>query len=130
MKITARRIWCAVLATGTLALVTVLALAQGGGQARGGQAGANAPPADRFVDIKITTTKITDHVYALEASRDRPLTRARFGFQTGPDGILMVDSYYGQVIDMSMAAIRKVSDGPIRYMVNTHGHPDQPGRRR
>ena len=43
---------------------------------------------------------------------------------TGPDGIFMVDAQFAQLTDKLVAAIRKVSDGPIRFLVNTHHHPD------
>ena len=42
----------------------------------------------------------------------------------GPDGIFMVDAQYAQVSDKVLAAIRKISPEPIRFLVNTHVHPD------
>ena len=36
----------------------------------------------------------------------------------------MVDAQYAQLTDKVVAAIRKISPGPIRYLVNTHIHPD------
>jgi glyoxylase-like metal-dependent hydrolase (beta-lactamase superfamily II) len=46
---------------------------------------------------------------------------------TGPDGVLLVDAQYPQLTDKIVAAIRKVSDQPIRYLVNTHVHGDHTG---
>jgi glyoxylase-like metal-dependent hydrolase (beta-lactamase superfamily II) len=48
----------------------------------------------------------------------------RIGILTGPDGIFMVDAQYAQLTDKVLAAIRKVSPAPIRYLVNTHVHAD------
>ena len=42
----------------------------------------------------------------------------------GPDGIFMVDSQYAQITDRVVAAIRKISPEPIRFLVNTHVPPD------
>ena len=51
----------------------------------------------------------------------------RIGVLHGPDGILVVDSQYGQIADKVMAAIRRISTAPIRYLVNTHIHIDHTG---
>jgi glyoxylase-like metal-dependent hydrolase (beta-lactamase superfamily II) len=51
----------------------------------------------------------------------------RIGVLHGPDGILVVDSQYGQIADKVMAAIRRVSPAPIRILVNTHIHIDHTG---
>ena len=51
----------------------------------------------------------------------------RIGVLHGPDGILVVDSQYGQVADKVMAAIKRISTQPIRILVNTHIHIDHTG---
>jgi cyclase len=51
----------------------------------------------------------------------------RIGVLHGPDGILVVDSQYGQIADKVMAAIRRIDSGPIRILVNTHIHIDHTG---
>jgi glyoxylase-like metal-dependent hydrolase (beta-lactamase superfamily II) len=48
----------------------------------------------------------------------------RIGVLAGPDGVFMVDSQYAQITDKVVAAIRKISAEPIRFLVNTHVHPD------
>ena len=47
--------------------------------------------------------------------------------QAGKDGILVVDSGLANMSDQALAAIRSISKGPIRYLVNTHYHPDHVG---
>ncbi len=39
----------------------------------------------------------------------------------------MVDTGTAQMSEKVLAAIRKLSDKPIRYIVNTHFHPDHTG---
>ena len=36
----------------------------------------------------------------------------------------MIDAQYAQLTDKTLAAVRKISNGPIRYLVNTHVHRD------
>jgi glyoxylase-like metal-dependent hydrolase (beta-lactamase superfamily II) len=45
----------------------------------------------------------------------------------GKDGILLVDTGLPQMSDKVLEAIRKVSDKPIRYIINTHVHTDHIG---
>jgi cyclase len=48
--------------------------------------------------------------------------------QTGAQGVLMVDTgLAGDLAPKAMAEIRKLSRGPIRYIINTHVHPDHVG---
>jgi len=47
--------------------------------------------------------------------------------QTGDDGVLVVDTGLAQNADKVLAAIRKLSDKPIRWVLNTHFHPDHTG---
>ena len=45
----------------------------------------------------------------------------------GDDGVLVVDTKLATASDALLGAIRKISDEPIRYVVNTHWHPDHVG---
>jgi len=47
--------------------------------------------------------------------------------QIGEDGVLVVDTGLAEHADKVLAAIRTLSDGPIRYIINTHVHPDHTG---
>jgi cyclase len=51
----------------------------------------------------------------------------RVGVLAGPDGVLMVDASYAPLADKLAAAIRKISPAPIRFLVDTHEHPDHTG---
>lgn len=74
-----------------------------------------------FSKVEIKTTKITDTFYALEGEG------GRIGILAGPDGILMVDSQFAPLSEKIAAAVRQISDGPIRFLVNTHVHGDHTG---
>jgi len=47
--------------------------------------------------------------------------------QTGKEGVLLVDAGLAAMSDKLLAEIRKLSDRPIRYIINTHVHPDHTG---
>jgi cyclase len=47
--------------------------------------------------------------------------------QTGSDGVLLVDTGLAPMSDKVLAAVRSLSDKPIRYIIDTHVHPDHVG---
>jgi len=47
--------------------------------------------------------------------------------QAGKDGVLVVDTKQAAQADKLVAAIRKISGKPIRYVINTSADPDQTG---
>jgi cyclase len=47
--------------------------------------------------------------------------------QAGKDGVLVVDTGLASTSDKVLAAIKSISNGPIRYIVNTHYHADHTG---
>jgi glyoxylase-like metal-dependent hydrolase (beta-lactamase superfamily II) len=49
------------------------------------------------------------------------------GMLAGPDGVFLVDDQYAPLTEKIVAAIRTVSDQPIRVVINTHMHPDHTG---
>jgi cyclase len=47
--------------------------------------------------------------------------------QAGKDGVLLVDTGLANMSDKVLAAIKTISTGPIRYIINTHYHADHTG---
>jgi len=47
--------------------------------------------------------------------------------QAGKDGVLLVDTGLAAMSDKVLAAVRTISDKPIRYIINTHVHADHTG---
>jgi len=82
-----------------------------------------------YAKIEILTEKMAPNLYMLSGSAGadpghEDAAGGRIGVLAGPDGIFMVDSQYAQITDKVVAAIRKISPEPIRFLVNTHVHPD------
>jgi cyclase len=49
------------------------------------------------------------------------------GVLAGDNGVLLVDAEWPQLHDKVIAAVRRISPQPIRYLVNTHWHWDHVG---
>lgn len=84
-------------------------------------AGAAHAQAPDFSKVEIKTTKITPNFYTLEGQG------GTIGILVGPDGILMVDDEFAPLSPKILAAIKAVSNAPIRFLVNTHVHGDHTG---
>jgi glyoxylase-like metal-dependent hydrolase (beta-lactamase superfamily II) len=80
---------------------------------------AQAPP--DFSKVEIKTTKLADNFYTLEGQG------GTIGVLAGPDGVFMVDSQFAPLSEKIAAAIKQISDRPIKFLVNTHVHGDHTG---
>lgn len=88
----------------------------------GAQSAPNrAPQTPDFSKLEIHTLPVQGNVYMLVGDG------GNITLQAGKDGVLLVDTGYGPASDKLVAAIRKISNGPIRYIINTHVHGDHTG---
>src|SRR5689334_21924260 len=78
--------------------------------------GQQQPPDVSKVEMKIT--KVAGSVYMLEGMGGNIAASA------GDDGIVMVDAEYAPLGDKIRAALKTLSDKPVKYLVNTHWHGD------
>jgi cyclase len=74
-----------------------------------------------FSNVQVKATKIAGNFHTLEGQG------GIIGVLAGPDGVFMVDSQFGPLTEKIVAAIKQINPGPIRFMVNTHVHPDHTG---
>jgi cyclase len=82
-----------------------------------------------FAKVEIITEKLAPNLYMLSGSAGidpshEDAAGGRIGVLAGPDGVLMIDSQYAQLGEKVLAAVRRISNAPIRYLVNTHIHRD------
>lgn len=72
-------------------------------------------------DEGIHVQKVQGNVYMLLGAG------GNIAVQIGNDGVLLVDTGLAQNSDKVLAAVRRLTDKPIRYIINTHMHPDHTG---
>ncbi len=72
-------------------------------------------------EVVIKPTKITDQVYMLEGQG------GNIGLFIGEDGTFMIDDQFAKLTPKILAAIKKITDKPVNYLINTHWHGDHTG---
>ena len=82
---------------------------------------APAPPARDYSKAEVHVLPVQGNVYMLVGAG------GNITVQAGDDGVLLVDTGVAQMSDKVLAAIRSISDKPIRFIINTHMHPDHVG---
>jgi cyclase len=74
-----------------------------------------------FDNVQIQVLPVRGGVYLLAGAGGNTT------LQVGKDGVLLVDTQYAQMVPKLTAEIRKISNGPLRFIINTHVHPDHVG---
>ncbi len=77
-----------------------------------------------FDNVEIHVLPVQGNIYMLVGAG------GNITMQVGKEGVLLVDTMYAGLSDKVLAAVRTVSDKPIRYIINTHVHGDHTGRER
>jgi glyoxylase-like metal-dependent hydrolase (beta-lactamase superfamily II) len=72
-------------------------------------------------DVQVTVTKLAGNVYAVDGQG------GRISALVGTDGVFLVDAQFPQVTEKIVAALKTVSDGRVKMIVNTHVHGDHTG---
>lgn len=83
--------------------------------------GAFAQAGPNFAKIEVQVLPVQGNVYLLAT----PLGNVTV--QAGKSGVLVVDTSYAEMTPKLLAAIRKLSAKPVRYIINTHVHRDHTG---
>jgi glyoxylase-like metal-dependent hydrolase (beta-lactamase superfamily II) len=95
----------------SVALAAALALAAGVANSQG----------QDFSKVQIKTTDLGHNTYMLEGSG------GNMTVIVGSDGVILVDGEFAPLHDKIKEAIAKVTDQPVRYLINTHFHGDHTG---
>ena len=64
----------------------------------------------------------TQNLYLLEGEG------GNIGVSAGDDGVFVIDDQFAPLTARILAAIKAISDKPVRLMINTHWHFDHTGR--
>ena len=121
-----------ITAFGLLMLLRSSALVHAQGQANPQQQAIPKIPAIPFDKIEIITTKLTARFYALTGTADvdpghPEAAGGRIGVLVGEHGVFLVDCSYAPLYPRIIDAIGRIAHGPVRFLVNTHEHPDHTG---
>ncbi len=74
-----------------------------------------------FSKVQITVTKVAGTVYMLQGAG------GNIGASVGEDGIVVVDDQYAPLAEKIEAALKGITDKPVRFIINTHYHGDHTG---
>jgi cyclase len=84
-------------------------------------AGAAFAQQEDFSKVEIKVTKVSGNVYMLEGAG------GNIAASVGDDGIVIVDDQFAPLADKIRAALKGITDKPLRFVVNTHYHFDHTG---
>lgn len=76
---------------------------------------------DPFADVRIKTTHVAGKVYMLEGRG------GNIGVSAGEDGLLIIDDQFAPLAEKIRAALGELSQGKLRFVLNTHWHGDHTG---
>lgn len=76
-----------------------------------------------FSKVEIKVTKVSGNIYMLEGEG------GNIAASVGEDGIVIVDDQFAPLADKIQAALKnlKITDKPVRFVINTHYHGDHTG---
>jgi len=77
-----------------------------------------------FDAVQIKTTKVAEGIYMLEGEG------GNIGVSAGEDGVFLIDDQFAPLTPKIVAAVKAISDKPIRFLMNTHWHGDHVGATR
>ena len=83
--------------------------------------GTAAAQQQDFSKVEIDAVKVTDNIYMLVGAGGNTT------IQFGPEGVMVVDTSFAPMSEKILAEIKKLSNQPIRYVVDTHVHGDHIG---
>jgi cyclase len=74
-----------------------------------------------FSKVEIKVQKVAGSVYMLQGAG------GNIGVSVGADGIAIIDDQFAPLAPKIKAALKTISDKPVRFVINTHMHGDHTG---
>jgi len=84
-------------------------------------ASAYAQQQQDFSKVEVKTTDLGNKTYMLEGAG------GNVTIAVGSDSVIMVDAQFAPMHDKLKAAIAKITNLPVKYLINTHYHGDHTG---
>lgn len=82
---------------------------------------AKAAAQRNFDDVEVKSEKVAEGIYVLFGAG------GNIGLCVGDDNVFMIDDQYAPLTDKIKAAVAKLSDKPVQFVLNTHYHGDHVG---
>jgi len=76
-------------------------------------------------ELSFKSTEVAPGLYMLEGQGG--FTGGNPGLLTGADGVVLIDNGVEAVTPLALAAIEKLTDAPVDFLINTHAHGDHVG---
>ncbi len=80
-----------------------------------------APAQQDFSKVEVKTIHVAGNIYMLTGSG------GNIGVSAGPDGLLLVDDQFAPLAGKIAAAVKELSPGKLKFVLNTHHHGDHTG---
>jgi glyoxylase-like metal-dependent hydrolase (beta-lactamase superfamily II) len=74
-----------------------------------------------FSKVEIKAQKVSGNIYMLTGAG------GNIGVSVGDDGIVIVDDQFAPLAGQIRAALKDITDKPVRFVINTHYHGDHSG---
>jgi cyclase len=74
-----------------------------------------------FEKVQIKTEKVAEGIWVLAGAG------GNIGVSAGADGVFLIDDEWAPLTPKVKAAVAALSDRPLRFILNTHWHPDHTG---
>ena len=74
-----------------------------------------------FSKVEVKATKVAGSVYMLTGAG------GNIGASVGEDGIVVIDDQYAPLAPKIEAALKSITDKPVKFIINTHYHGDHTG---
>lgn len=75
----------------------------------------------KFEDVEIKSAKLSDDVYVITGKG------GNLGLLIGKDGNILIDDQFAPLTNKILDVIHNLTNQPIKFLINTHWHPDHTG---
>jgi glyoxylase-like metal-dependent hydrolase (beta-lactamase superfamily II) len=87
-----------------------------------GASAAGAQQPMDFSKVELTVTPVAKNIYMIAGG-----VGGNIGMCVGDDGVVLIDDMFAPLADKIVAAVKSVTDKPIKILLNTHHHGDHTG---
>jgi len=84
---------------------------------------ASADDKQDLSKVQIKATKVAGQIYVIEDVTAQ-FSGGNIGVSAGPDGLVLIDDKFAPLAPKIEAALKTISDKPVRFIINTHFHGD------